>query len=233
MSDPLRRLGDVEPATRTVAGEVLAHLASIDQPLPDHPETGDQVIWGEGGSSEHATGRALDFMVTGNPDVGDLIAEYVWKHRERFGLIHVIWRRRIRSRWVSPGEWRDMDDRGSPTENHMDHPHVYLDGTPVTAAPSRPGGAQSVPTPKKKHRPIPPKETLTMRLVNLRSAKRTLVRGPGVKPLQRLLDVPDDGLGGPKTRDALGDAQSAAGLTRDYIFGPKTAEALLAGKGGI
>lgn len=100
---------------------------------------------------------------------------------------------------------------------------------------SRPGGAQSIPRPRPRPRPkpAPPKrKDLDVRLIDLRDVS-PYVTGPGVKPLQRLLDVPDDGLGGPATRRALGAAQHAAGVARDYIFGPKTAEALLAGKGGI
>lgn len=50
-------------------------------------------------------------------------------HR-RLGVQYIIWRQRIwnatrsddRGR-VSWASWRRMDDRGSPTENHMDHIH--------------------------------------------------------------------------------------------------------------
>lgn len=97
---------------------------------------------------------------------------------------------------------------------------------------SRPGGAQSVPVTIPAPRPPKKKGRIVMDNVDLRDV-RPYVTGPGVKPLQRLLDINDDGYGGPRTRDALGRAQNAAGLPRDYIFGPNTAAALLAGKGGI
>lgn len=69
-----------------------------------------------------------------------------------------------------------------------------------------------------------------VKLIDLRNAHRRVVRAPGMKALQRLLEVPDDGLGGPLTRKALGNAQRRAGLKVDYVFGPVTASALLAGK---
>ena len=74
-----------------------------------------------------------------------------------------------------------------------------------------------------------PQKALNVKLIDLRDVN-PYVTGPGVKPLQRLLGVKADGLGGPGTRAALGAAQKRARVTVDYIFGPDTAEALLAGK---
>jgi hypothetical protein len=35
---------------------------------------------------------------------------------------YIIWQQRMLS---SPGgSWKGIEDRGSPTANHMDHPHV-------------------------------------------------------------------------------------------------------------
>lgn len=86
------------------------------------------------------------------------------------------------------------------------------------------------PAPAPKPKPTPkPAGGLDVKLIDLRDVS-PLVRGAGVKPLQRLLGVPADGLGGPGTRAALGAAQRRCGLTVDYVFGPATAEALLAGK---
>lgn len=75
-----------------------------------------------------------------------------------------------------------------------------------------------------------PTTGLTVKTIDLRNANKALVTGAGVKPLQRLLGVTADGLGGSGTRTALGNAQKRCGETVDYIFGPATAEALLAGK---
>jgi len=75
-----------------------------------------------------------------------------------------------------------------------------------------------------------PTTGLNVKTIDLRNANKALVKGAGVKPLQRLLGVTADGLGGSGTRTALGNAQKRCGLPVDYIFGPDTAEALLAGK---
>jgi peptidoglycan hydrolase-like protein with peptidoglycan-binding domain len=87
------------------------------------------------------------------------------------------------------------------------------------------------PAPAPKPVPAPPKG-LTVQTIDLRNADRVTVKGPGVKPLQRLLGVTVDGLAGRNTKAALHAFQSrvfgAAGA--DDIFGPQTAEALLAGK---
>ena len=36
---------------------------------------------------------------------------------------YVIWRQRY---WEPGGSWEPMEDRGSPTANHMDHVHVTV-----------------------------------------------------------------------------------------------------------
>lgn len=89
-----------------------------------HPIT---VVWGLNPAStpEHSAGTALDLMVYQDRAAGDWIANYLWTNRGRLGLRWIIWRRRIRS--TSPGKptsWRAMADRGNPTANHMDHPHI-------------------------------------------------------------------------------------------------------------
>ncbi len=67
-------------------------------------------------------GRAADFMVYTDRAKGDAVAQYVIDNAARFGVEYVIWQQRIYL--VSSGSWRAMADRGSPTANHMDHPHV-------------------------------------------------------------------------------------------------------------
>lgn len=75
--------------------------------------------------TEHASGLALDVMVE-NRAAGDFIAAWVWSNRERYRLRHIIWWQRIRSTTREPERWRQMEDRGDPTSNHKDHPHVYV-----------------------------------------------------------------------------------------------------------
>jgi hypothetical protein len=67
-------------------------------------------------------GRAADFMVGTDRAKGDAVAQYVIDNAARFRVEYVIWRQRIYL--VSSGTWKAMADRGSPTANHMDHPHV-------------------------------------------------------------------------------------------------------------
>lgn len=73
--------------------------------------------------SDHPHGNALDFMVGGNAPLGNKIAGYFISNRKQLGVKYVIWKQRIAS--ASSGwKWRKMEDRGSSTANHMDHPHV-------------------------------------------------------------------------------------------------------------
>jgi len=67
-------------------------------------------------------GRAAEFMVYNDREKGDALTRYVIDNAARFRVEYVIWRQRIYT--VRSGSWRAMEDRGSPTANHMDHPHV-------------------------------------------------------------------------------------------------------------
>lgn len=73
---------------------------------------------------EHPRGRACDFM-TGQPE-GDAIALYVQRNSQRLHVMYVIWYQRIWSPARADEGWRPMADRGSPTQNHMDHVHVSV-----------------------------------------------------------------------------------------------------------
>lgn len=79
------------------------------------------------GPSDHPSGYALDFMVLGNRGLGDRIANYFFANWGRLATKYIIWLQRIAS---SPGAWRGMADRGSPTANHMDHVHASFLGGP-------------------------------------------------------------------------------------------------------
>ena len=74
--------------------------------------------WGD-----HGTGHAVDVMITSSAQ-GDAVAAYALANAGRFGIKYVIWQQRI---WMpSTGVWRLMEDRGSPTQNHMDHVHISV-----------------------------------------------------------------------------------------------------------
>lgn len=181
-------------------------------------------VWGydpNKANKEHHSGRALDFMVYVGPGgsidraVGDHIAEYVIKHQHRLGLIHVIWRQRI---WRGPyststrpkNVWQGMKDRGSPTQNHFDHPHVWFAATPY-----KPTGAPAL-------------AVLSSLLVSGERAGEVRSRGPEVELLQRMLNALDaarltvDGSFGLATEGAVKKAQRKRGLTVDGRVGPAT-----------
>ncbi len=74
----------------------------------------------------HGQGRALDIMVSS--DLGTEIAAFVREHAAELGVTEVIWRQRIWTTQLAGSGWRAMEDRGSPTANHMDHVHVTTGG---------------------------------------------------------------------------------------------------------
>jgi LysM repeat protein len=70
----------------------------------------------------HPSGLAIDYMVLNDAALGDAIVAYHLAHWDELGVEYVIWQQRI---LTSPtGAWKQMADRGSPTQNHMDHVHV-------------------------------------------------------------------------------------------------------------
>jgi hypothetical protein len=61
-----------------------------------------------------------------SPSLGDAIAQYHIAHWDELGVEYIIWQQRMLS---SPGgSWKMMENRGSPTANHMDHVHVNYRG---------------------------------------------------------------------------------------------------------
>jgi hypothetical protein len=71
---------------------------------------------------EHSTGQAVDFMISSSSQ-GDAIAAWVQSHVGEFNVKYIIWQQRY---WAPGGSWELMEDRGSPTANHMDHVHVTV-----------------------------------------------------------------------------------------------------------
>ena len=74
----------------------------------------------------HPSGLALDYMVMSDVALGEAIVEYHIANWDALGVDYLIYRQRYLS---SPGgSWEYMEDRGSATANHMDHPHVTYRG---------------------------------------------------------------------------------------------------------
>ena len=78
----------------------------------------------EDGYGEHSTGRALDVMVYSDRNKGYAVKDYVMRNASNFGLKWMIWQQRM---WYPGGRNEGMGDRGSPTQNHMDHVHIFID----------------------------------------------------------------------------------------------------------
>ena len=75
-------------------------------------------VAGRAGTSDHPSGRAVDFMV--DRATGDRLAACALKNRAALGITYVIWQQRIN---FGSG-WQPMEDRGGVTANHYDHVHV-------------------------------------------------------------------------------------------------------------
>jgi hypothetical protein len=80
---------------------------------------------GQDGHGEHVNGQAIDFMVPSS-DVGQQVADYVYAHHAEFDLFDIIWSQHIWTIERSGEGFRSMEDRGSPTANHMDHVHIMV-----------------------------------------------------------------------------------------------------------
>lgn len=77
--------------------------------------------------SDHPYGNAIDVMTNENMALGQQVADFFVKNREDLGVKYVIFNQRIAS--ASNGwQWTPMEDRGSPTANHVDHPHISFHG---------------------------------------------------------------------------------------------------------
>jgi hypothetical protein len=114
------------PGTSTVGfGGVRPHVAQAGHYLKS--KFGIGTVGGVGAranASDHPKGLALDFMTSG--ENGTQLADFVrgGANKQHFGVTYVIWRQKI----DSGGGWRGMENRGSPTANHMDHVHVSFGG---------------------------------------------------------------------------------------------------------
>jgi hypothetical protein len=108
--------GGVRPQAQAAANKVVSNV----------PGAAGLTIGGTRASATdpngHPSGLALDYMVGSDSGLGDAIVAYHIAHWDELGVEYIIWQQRMLS---SPGgSWSTMDDRGSSTANHMDHPHV-------------------------------------------------------------------------------------------------------------
>ena len=75
---------------------------------------------------EHASGRAIDFMIGGNPALGRALADWLRAHAAELHLYDVIYAQHIFTQERGGEGWRFMSSRGSATANHYDHVHASV-----------------------------------------------------------------------------------------------------------
>ncbi|MGK5552203.1 coiled-coil domain-containing protein [Actinomadura kijaniata] len=86
-----------------------------------------------GDPQDHGSGRACDFMESTAGRMpsasatahGNAVSQYLISNASRLGLKYIIWRQRIYD-FRGSGGWRQMENRGSVTQNHFDHVHVSV-----------------------------------------------------------------------------------------------------------
>jgi hypothetical protein len=70
--------------------------------------------------SDHPLGLALDLMTMRDVPLGNRIAGYLIQNAQRLAVKYLIWQQKMNE----GSGWEGMEDRGSPTANHMDHVHT-------------------------------------------------------------------------------------------------------------
>lgn len=91
------------------------------------------------GYNEHSTGNALDVMIPDSDTekgkaLGNAIAAWALKNAKAIGLTGMIWRQTSYGYGNGfNGTGTPMPDRGSPTANHMDHVHIFMNDKPDTS----------------------------------------------------------------------------------------------------
>lgn len=73
------------------------------------------------GYNEHSTGRALDVMIN-DAKTGTNIKDFSLANSKNYPINWTIWQQKM---WYPDGRSSGMEDRGSPTQNHMDHDHIF------------------------------------------------------------------------------------------------------------
>ena len=77
---------------------------------------------------DHPSGRAVDVMIPNYDSdkgkaLGTEIKDYIFRNKDAFNVQYMIWRQEY---IPADGEPNTMEDRGDPTQNHMDHVHVTV-----------------------------------------------------------------------------------------------------------
>ena len=95
----------------------------------------------EDGFGEHSSGNAIDIMIPGYDStegkaLGDAVLAMLQANGKALDVNGIIWRQTSYGYGGGLTSGKGMSDRGSPTQNHMDHLHVILgSGRGASAAP--------------------------------------------------------------------------------------------------
>lgn len=75
------------------------------------------------GYNEHYSGRALDVMLRDvGGQAGDEIKDFSIANNPKYPINWTLWKQ---TQWNPDGSKDSMPDRGSPTQNHFDHDHIF------------------------------------------------------------------------------------------------------------
>lgn len=88
----------------------------------------------QGDPGDHGKGLARDIMIPAwqtpaGKALGDNIVQYLQLNHESLGITYLMWRHQY---WDPNQGWSWVADRGSPTENHMDHVHASVQPQPAS-----------------------------------------------------------------------------------------------------
>ena len=205
---------------------------------------------GIGGLSEHKEGRALDWAVSAtNPghvaEVRELTewltaqsGQDVAANARRFGLMYMIWNRRIWKSYQVAAGWQPY----SGPNPHTDHVHFSFgwngayaatswwtgrvapfDDGPYTGPPTTPPPAPvPAPAPGPRRTPVPVRAPANLRTLATYGAGTHSqgASGPAVVRLQGAVGVAADGAYGPLTAAAVRGFQTDERLPVDGVFAP-------------
>ena len=122
--------GDLPPGVGSEKGlqkdTILAERA-VSAAFPEIKDIGG---WRPDSLKWHPNGQAIDVMIpdpssTHGKALGDDVLRFALQHKDAFNLNHVIWRQTL---YNPDGSSQLMENRGSPTQNHMDHVHIATNG---------------------------------------------------------------------------------------------------------
>ena len=92
-------------------------------------------------TSEHASGRAVDVIITANVGdtptdrerwAGNQFVDWLISHADELGVYGIVFSRDSAPRpeywgYSHPGSWKTGKDEGGVSHNHMDHVHVWFE----------------------------------------------------------------------------------------------------------